>query len=269
MDDEKLCLKWDDFQDILSKSFGELRLDNDFTDVTLVCEDQSIKAHKVILAACSPFFKRLLKSHPHSHPLVLMRGIKSSDLVALVDFLYLGEANIFQEQLQSFLALAEEFELKELTENFGESMNEFAKREEKNETLQSTSIYNTKYNSWSKQQISQRYFTQPDEKSLTDIKKETKVSSGRVDPVNAKAKQAVYIGPGTMAKIQSMVERVEEGYSCTVCDYTSKRKSHIMEHVEKHIEGLEYPCNFCNKVWRSSHSFRDHIRRCVGYQNSQ
>ena len=90
-----------------------------------------------------------------------------------------------------------------------------------------------------------------------------------VDPVNAKAKQAVYIGPGTMAKIQSMVERVEEGYSCTVCDYTSKRKSHIMEHVEKHIEGLEYPCNFCNKVWRSSHSFRDHIRRCAGYQNNQ
>ena len=52
MTNEKLCLKWNDFQ----VSFGELRDDTDFTDVTLACEDQSIKAHKVVLSACSPFF---------------------------------------------------------------------------------------------------------------------------------------------------------------------------------------------------------------------
>ena len=62
MANEKLCLKWNDFQDVLKSSVGELRDSIDFTDVTLVCEDQSVKAHKVILSACSPFFKRLLKS---------------------------------------------------------------------------------------------------------------------------------------------------------------------------------------------------------------
>ena len=114
MTDEKLCLKWNDFQDLVQASFVELRNDTDFTDVTLVCEDQSIKAHKVVLSACSPFFKNLLKTHLHPHPLIYMKGMKSCDLTAIVDSNYLGEANIFQEQLECFLALAEELELKGL-----------------------------------------------------------------------------------------------------------------------------------------------------------
>ena len=121
---EKLCLKWNDFQKNLEASFAELRVDRDFTDVTLACEDQSVKAHKVILSACSPFFKKLLKTHPHPQPLVYMRGIKSSELVAVVDFIYRGEANIFQEQLESFLALAEELQLTGLTGNLEEKPEE-------------------------------------------------------------------------------------------------------------------------------------------------
>ena len=83
MENEKLCLKWNDFQDVLKSSVGELRDDTDFTDVTLACEDQSLKAHKVILSACSPFFKSLLKRHPHPQPLVYIRGVKATDLVAI------------------------------------------------------------------------------------------------------------------------------------------------------------------------------------------
>ena len=59
---EKLCLKWNDFQENVNAAFGSLREDNDFSDVTLACEDgQQIEAHKVILAASSPFFRDLLK----------------------------------------------------------------------------------------------------------------------------------------------------------------------------------------------------------------
>ena len=102
MSDEKLCLKWNDFQDVVFASFEELRVNQDFTDVTLACEDQSIKAHRVILAGSSPFFKRLLKTHSHTQPLIYMRGLKSSELVAMVNFMYEGEAKIFQEELECF-----------------------------------------------------------------------------------------------------------------------------------------------------------------------
>ena len=86
------------------------------TDVTLAYEDgQQVEAHKVILAATSPFFHNLLCRNQHAHPLIYMRGIKLEDLVALVDFLYLGETNIFQEHLDNFLAIAKELKLKGLS----------------------------------------------------------------------------------------------------------------------------------------------------------
>merc|ERR1712243_134583 len=95
--------------------FGDLREDNDLVDVTLACEDgQQVEAHKVILAASSPFFQKLLGRNKHPHPLIYMRGMKSDDLLAIVDFLYLGEANVFQENLDSFLAIAEDLQLKGL-----------------------------------------------------------------------------------------------------------------------------------------------------------
>ena len=83
---EKLCLKWNDFQDSLQPAFAELRSGGDFTDVTLVCEDKSIKAHKVIFSASSPFFKRLQKTHQNGQPLIYMRGVHASELVAMVDY---------------------------------------------------------------------------------------------------------------------------------------------------------------------------------------
>ena len=112
---EKLCLKWNDFQENVNTAFGNLREDTDFTDVTLACEDgQQIGAHKLILAASSPFFQILLKRNKHPHPLIYMRGVKPENLLAVVDFLYRGEANVYQENLDSFLAIAEELQLKGL-----------------------------------------------------------------------------------------------------------------------------------------------------------
>ena len=114
---QKLCLQWNDFKENVNIAFGSLRDTKDFSDVTLACADgQQVEAHKVILAASSPFFQNLLKQIKHPHPVIFLRGFQSHDLVAVVDFLYLGEANVFQENLNSFLAIAEELKLKGLTD---------------------------------------------------------------------------------------------------------------------------------------------------------
>ena len=68
----------------------------------------------MVLIASNPFFLSLLKKNKHPHPLVFMRGVKFEDLVTMVDFLYNGEANVYQENLESFLAMAEELKLKGL-----------------------------------------------------------------------------------------------------------------------------------------------------------
>ena len=115
---QKLCLQWNDFQDNIKSAFGNLREDKDFKDVTLVCEDgQQVEAHKVVLVSSSPFFQKLLGRSKHPHPLIYMRGLKFDDLHAILDFLYLGEANVFQENLNTFLAIGEELQLKGLLGN--------------------------------------------------------------------------------------------------------------------------------------------------------
>ena len=113
---EKFLLKWNDFQKNITQSFEILKSDTDFTDVTLACEDgQQIEAHKVILASSSPFFQKLLKKNKHPHPLIFMRGVKKEELAAILDFLYCGEANIYQENLDAFLSIAGDLQLKGLT----------------------------------------------------------------------------------------------------------------------------------------------------------
>ena len=95
-----------------------LRNDTDFTNVTLVCEDgEQIEAHKVVLVASSSFFMELLKRSKHMHPMVYMRGSKSHEILAVLDFIYCGEANVFEVNLEAFLALAEDLKLKGLIEN--------------------------------------------------------------------------------------------------------------------------------------------------------
>ena len=115
---EKLCLKWNDLEDNIISSFGNLRKENDFADVTLVSEDgQKVESHKVVLSSSSPVFQKMLKGNKHNHPLIYMRGLKSEDLFAILHFLYCGETRVYEENLDSFLAIAEELQLKGLVGN--------------------------------------------------------------------------------------------------------------------------------------------------------
>ena len=116
MSSDKFCLRWNDFESNISVAFRELREDKDFFDVTLACEEEQVQAHKVILAACSPFFRGILKKNQHAHPLLYMRNVKHTDLLAVLNFMYHGEVNVAQEDLNSFLAVAEELKVKGLTQ---------------------------------------------------------------------------------------------------------------------------------------------------------
>lgn len=116
MANEKFCLRWNDFESNISSAFRELREDKDFFDVTLACEDEQLQAHKVILSACSPFFRTVLRRNRHEHPLLYLKGVKYADLVSVLNFMYHGEVNVAQEELNSFLAIAEELKVKGLTQ---------------------------------------------------------------------------------------------------------------------------------------------------------
>jgi len=117
MGNEKFCLRWNEFETNISSALREIRDDKDFFDVTLACDDEQIQAHKVILSACSPFFRNILRRNPHQHPLLYMKGVKYTDLQYVLNFMYHGEVSVAQEELNSFLAVAEDLRVKGLTQN--------------------------------------------------------------------------------------------------------------------------------------------------------
>ena len=256
---EKLCLKWNDFQENVNTAFGSLRQDNDFADVTLACEDgQQIEAHKVILAASSPFFKNLLKRNRHPHPLIYMRGIKSEDLLAMMDFLYCGEANVFQENLDSFLAVAEELQLKGLMGHAEDPKKErdpipqkmnpkpFLERERSSLiSVQNETVFKPRKDANCAQPPSEQMnierriaipnFVSGDLKELDERVKSMMEKSQNLDP---SGKQRAHI--------------------CKVCGKEGAGIA-IRDHIEAHhLEGVSLPCNVCEKTFRSRQRLRKH-----------
>ena len=113
--------------------------------MTLACEDgQQVEAHKVVLVASSPFFLNILKRNKHSHPLIYMRGVRSENLKAMVDFFYYGEANVYQENLDSFLVLAEELQVKGLQGNQTEKEAEVSPKPTRHESQPKSPTYRSR-----------------------------------------------------------------------------------------------------------------------------
>ena len=246
---EKLCLKWNDFQENLNSAFGTLRNDKDFSDVTLACEDGTqVESHKVILASSSPFFMEILKRNKHPHPLIYMRGVKADDLVAIVDFLYFGETNVKQENLEAFLALAQELKLRGLTGPVEETEKRFIPeipqekkmgfKKHKTETIRNATNPIEIYNS-------------SDEGKSSTISPVALVNSTDVQQLDEQIKSMMDISE------KMTTDGSQKARKCKVCGKEGWRRN-IMTHIEANhiISDVSHPCDICGKVSRSRHGLR-------------
>ena len=267
--DEKLCLQWNGFWNNVSSTFKDLRDDKDFTDVTLACEDgQQVEAHKVVLIASSPFFLNLLKRNKHPHPLVYMRGLKFENLLSLVDFLYHGEANVFQDNLDSFLGMAEEFQLKGLDKMEEEPIEEVPK-ESKRKVSQSFGLMNN--------HIAKDNTPPQGLQGIADqIPISETVPTAVVIPISETVPAAVVLKNFSGCtdldeldtKVRSMMafsdnridNKRERARIYNVCGKEGERTS-IIRHIEaNHINDISIPCNICGKINKTRHGLRVHNR---------
>ncbi|EFX86384.1 lolal-like protein [Daphnia pulex] len=104
--DNQVCLRWNNFQSSLTTTLEILWDEESFCDVTLFCGGQEIRAHKVVLSACSMIFKSLLKNNTCQHPIIILHDISLNILEAILQFIYKGEVNIEQDQLNNLLRAA-------------------------------------------------------------------------------------------------------------------------------------------------------------------
>lgn len=118
---QQYALRWNNYSTHISGAFDSLRHDDNLVDVTLSCDGGKIRAHKIMLSACSPYFRDLFKENPCQHPIVVLRNITYADLSAIVSFMYQGEVSVISDQLTSFLQTAEYLKVRGLTDSGRES----------------------------------------------------------------------------------------------------------------------------------------------------
>ena len=257
---EKLCLQWNDFMDNVNSAFRRLRGDKEFTDVTLVCDDgQQMEAHKAILASSSPFLEKILQKSRHPHPLIYLKGFQSKDFAAILDFLYFGEANVYQEDLDSFLAIAEEMKLNGLTE---QTSNEVMLEEQEKPG-------NSEAAMMEKDLIT----------TLTTDQRE--LIRSNIEPQGKLSKELVVqnqSGTNLQAldeKVKSMMEKGQKMIPCggklasgtrkhtrsSICKACGKEglAHHIKDHIESnHLEGISISCDYCGNIASSRASLAMH-----------
>uniref|UniRef100_A0A182MZT3 BTB domain-containing protein n=1 Tax=Anopheles dirus TaxID=7168 RepID=A0A182MZT3_9DIPT len=117
MNPQQFSLRWNNYTSYIAGALDSLRYEEDLVDVTLSCEGRKIRAHKILLSACSPYFKDVFKENPCQHPVIIFKNVRYTDLMSLVEFMYQGEVSVPQEQLSSFLHTAEILAVRGLTDN--------------------------------------------------------------------------------------------------------------------------------------------------------
>ena len=115
---EKYNLTWHTYTDHLKQMLQSLMNDKDSQDVTLVCDDKvKIKAHRIVLKACSPVFKNILENNDRGGQTIYLRGIQHQEMESILQFMYLGEATFYQDRMNEFLSVAKNLEIKELSKD--------------------------------------------------------------------------------------------------------------------------------------------------------
>lgn len=109
----EICLNWNNHASILNE-FKSFLLTEEMVDVTLSCDGKFLKAHKVVLSACSPLFRSLLSENPCKHPIVILQDLRYNELKAVIDFMYNGEINVSEEHLAPLIKAAETLKVKVL-----------------------------------------------------------------------------------------------------------------------------------------------------------
>ena len=259
---ERLCLKWNDFEENVKNSFERLRGDDNFIDVTLACEDgQQFEAHKVVLASSSPFFHKILRGINHARPLLYLKGMKSFDVASILDFIYLGEANVDQDNLTSFLAVAEELQLKGL---MGQKKGGFVGGEsgsgklfDKGRTLP----FKEDEKNFPKKNLDDVKQTWPligqDRRSSKTVAiANLPLDEGQLDDLDEKVKSLMERSPNMIANGKSGQIRAS---ICKVCGKEGLGRN-IKRHIEaNHLEGqYVHHCNLCGKICRSRNMLWDH-----------
>ena len=231
--EEKYNLSWKDFETYALDTFRLLNCQEEFSDVTLVCDgDNQIKAHKVILSACSPFFRNILLKNPHPNPLLYLGGVTFKNIKALVCFMYTGQAEVAHDDLNAFMKAGLDLGIKGLAEN----------KTVCEEDIGASNLKQTHKNP--KEEILHVY---------EDGALESQNSENIVDTYDLALVER--------ALVDDSYDPASDGkFQCEHCNYATKYKQNLKKHIKSIHECVKYPCNSCDYKATEVNKLDKHMR---------
>ena len=223
----------------------------------------------MILTATSPFFQNLLRRNHHPHPLIFLKGVKSEDLSAIVDFLYCGEANVDQENLNSFLAVAEDLQLKGLMGLIED--NKMKKQDVRKQTGKNVKVKNERSDIYAEPfpiNANPKHETCLESDQSDDKYQDPDDLNSQSNPLDEKT-EGKFLLSKEMEDLDKTVRSMMEknplangekriAYICKQCGKEGK-SSDIIIHIETfHLGGLSLSCEICHKIRPSRDSMRRH-----------
>ncbi|XP_040582421.1 uncharacterized protein [Lepeophtheirus salmonis] len=266
---EHLSLKWNSFDSNFKESLSDLYENEELFDVTLITGSRQIKAHKFVLCACSPVFRSIIKSAPpQTHPWIYLKGINVDHLELLISFLYHGEVKVIQEELDDFIAIAKEFEIKCLnTEKMPTSLSDSPTPSRDLPDLSSVDNVSDDLLSISPPTAQiEKYYT-PYEmndsyiaQNISPDKFETMETNNK-DIKLDKNKKHIRALDLEISRYYTK-QRTGKKFQCKKCSYLTPYGNAIRNHVESnHISSKGVVCTLCSKKFKTRLSLHNHCYR--------
>ena len=276
---EKFNLNWVEFSEHLQLMVRDLYQEGKYSDVTLVSDDQTqFKAHKIVLSACSPVFKKIIDNNPIQNPLIYLRGIQHYEVESILQFIYFGEAMLYQVRVGEFIKVAKDLEIKDVSQEGGIStINE-------DDGVPDTDIpvdesVDLILESKESEKLLRGEDNEPEEskahvceacgalfRKISDVLRHSRVHH---EPVDVKQMEEIEIEfkdktieAKTEINMQTQIESKHEGgrFRCQQCDSQFTRKAHLQKHIQYKHEGITlYKCNQCDHQAANQGSLKRHI----------
>lgn len=226
-----VSVSWDDFSTAAINTVRNLHTDRDFTDVILACQgEQQVKAHKAVLGASSSFFRSVLLEHPsdpYEHLFICLLEVPLDQLKKLVEFIYLGEVKIPEEELADFLDLGKDLQICGII-GHSDSVNSQEPKKEEPDTVKDPL----------------------DAGSLVPLEEDLRTEEVLLAAIKEE--------PVEHYEVPKVIKKDETSFKCSICDFSSSHYATVRKHKLSKHDGIKYQCDRCVKSFTDSSTLLRH-----------
>ena len=265
MNQEKYNLNWHNYSEHLKEMLHNMMKSDELTDVTLVCDDKmQLKAHKVVLSACSPVFKNIIKDVPAKKSIIYLRGIQHQEMESILEFMYLGVATLYQARMRDFFDVAKNLEIKDvefdnelpinIKQEIHESIDDSAPKGIDGLKNEEKEYFNDSSKEILEQKVEENCIRDPlvVKENLTCLELQKSHKKYQCNYC-----QSRFITSNSLAK---HIKTMHVKFICSQCSNQFTTQQSLTKHIQTIHEGVKYACSKCNLEFSQQSNLKQHIK---------